>query len=75
MFVHVKGKHVVSPKSRWHSSASSIDLDAVEPPAPHVTVTKRGRSARDMRSRRARRFVDPIAVLGGKNSREKYEAS
>lgn len=53
------------------SSASSRDFDAVLPPAPHVTVTNRGRRARDMRSRRARRLDWPIVVFGGKNSREK----
>lgn len=45
---------------------------AVDPPAPHVTVTNKGRKARDMRSRRARRFELPIEVFGGKNSRLKY---
>jgi hypothetical protein len=61
----------VRPKSRWQSSASSSDFVAVDPPAPHVTVMNSGRSALDIRSRRARRFEEPIAVLGGKNSREK----
>jgi hypothetical protein len=44
---------------------------AVLPPAPHVTVTNKGRRECDIRSKRARKFEEPIGVLGGKNSREK----
>jgi hypothetical protein len=51
--------------------ANTQSLWAVEPPAPQVTLTNRGRRARAMRSRRSRRFEKPMAVLGGKNSREK----
>lgn len=55
----MRWRHVVSPNCRWTSSASSSDFVAVLPPAPQVTFTKKGRRARDMRSRRAWRLVKP----------------
>jgi hypothetical protein len=63
MFVHVRCKHVVRPNWRWHISASSSDLVAVDPPAPQVTVTKSGRRACDMRSNRVWRFANPYATI------------
>lgn len=63
------------PSSFCVNSASSRDFTDVEPPAPHVTVTKRGANVRCMRSNRARRFEKPEVVFGGKNSRETYEES
>jgi len=63
---------VVRPSCLWQISANSKDFVAVDPPAPHVTVTKSGRSAEAIRDRRDCRLEKPEEVLGGKNSREKY---
>ncbi len=45
----------------------------VDPPAPHVTSTKRGCSAVIL-SIRKYKFSVPASVLGGKNSKEKKGA-
>jgi len=69
MLVQVRWRHVVSSSCRWQTSASWRERTEEEPPADQVTVTKSGRRARAMRSRRAVRFWKPISVFGGKNSR------
>lgn len=38
-------------------------MDAVEPPAPQVTVTNSGRRAWDMRSRRVCRLAKPYSKI------------
>jgi len=59
MLVQVRWRHVVSSSCRWQTSASWRERTEEEPPADQVTVTKSGRRARAMRSRRAVRFWKP----------------
>lgn len=51
------------PSCRWQNSASWSDPDDVLPPAPQVTVTNRGRSARDIRSNRICRLEKPWTCI------------
>lgn len=69
VFVQVKCKTVVKPNSFWQVIAKSKDFSLVEPPAPQVTVMKRGFNA-SIRWSRAKRLRNPVSVFGGKNSKD-----